>query len=961
MESNGWVEQLLELPDVVTQKQFMEQHVPLLDDQVADALKAHADQFLREDLKRSLQTADLLCHMANVTGSSPYRALGLLAEANARSIGLGEYEMGVELYDEAAEIYRKQDRLIDQAKSQIGKVGSLGNLGRYEEALEVAQWANDILVAYSEKRPQATLMLNMGVMHEILGELTKALEVTDLAADLYGQLGTVGEPGLGLAQMNRGLILRSLGRFDESIQASQTAREILTRLDQNVEAARAQQSLALTYFVLGRYNEALDNYDQVREIFLNDGRQPDAVLVELFISDCLLQLRRFDEVLEKCQRVRSLFNELGTQFIVSQAIVNEAVAYAELSRYSDALSSLTEARGIFEAEGNRAWVASTDLEMAAVLLRQGRYEECLAAALVCADDCNNYDLPVQVAQACLVAAWAAFKLKRFDQALGLATKALDVGQERNLPTLKYQAHHIRGALAAAQEKLEDALEEYERAIEELERLRGRLMVEFRVDFLEDKELIYEDMVGLCLSLNRPLRGLEYAERAKSRALLDLLAQRLDLGIQARGEADRPLVDELMRLRVERDRLYRRWESDTEPSEGEWTSPNIKRQEDRQEVLVLEKQITDLWHRLLIHNADYARDASLWNVRTEPIQPYLQDDMLLLEYYVVDNSLVAFLITSDAVSSVRLPAKLAQVQQRIQLLWLNMRAVSHSTASQISHLEKNAQGILQGLYDLLIAPLGDALLPYRRLIVVPHGALHYLPFHALYDGQSYLLQHHEISYLPGASFLRYCSEVELATSGALTVGHSNNGRLPHTIKEARSIAALLGGRAFLEDEATPARIQQAAVDCRVIHFAAHGDFRPDNPLFSGLALADGWLTTLDIFNMRLKASLVTLSACQTGRNVVGGGDELLGLMRAFLSAGAASLALSLWAVEDRSTAQLMEIFYQKMVEGYTKGAALRSAQLQFVECQIDSEQAVATPYTHPYYWASFFLVGDAGQL
>jgi hypothetical protein len=144
-------------------------------------------------------------------------------------------------------------------------------------------------------------------------------------------------------------------------------------------------------------------------------------------------------------------------------------------------------------------------------------------------------------------------------------------------------------------------------------------------------------------------------------------------------------------------------------------------------------------------------------------------------------------------------------------------------------------------------------------------------------------------------------------------------------------------------------------------ATHGEFRPDNPLFSGLALADGWLTTLDIFNLRLQASLVTLSACQSGQSQVGGGDELLGLMRAFLYAGAASLVLSLWAVEDRSTALLMEAFYAKLAEGWSKGAALRHAQRQFIQDGVSQGDAAQRLYKHPFFWAPFFLVGDTGLL
>jgi len=251
--------------------------------------------------------------------------------------------------------------------------------------------------------------------------------------------------------------------------------------------------------------------------------------------------------------------------------------------------------------------------------------------------------------------------------------------------------------------------------------------------------------------------------------------------------------------------------------------------------------------------------------------------------------------------------------------------------------------------------------YPQLIIVPHGPLHYLPLHALHDGQSFLLEHHAISYLPGASLLRYCTEARPTASSALALGHSFGGVLPNAPREAETIAAILDSQIVLEDAATLARLREMAPDCHILHVAAHGDFRPDNPLFSGLALADGWLTTLDIFNLPLQASLVTLSACQTGRNVVGGGDELLGLMRAFLCAGAASLVLSLWRVEDCSTAQIMETFYTKLAAGETKGTALRHAQLEFIRGQSDGENTANNLYTDPYFWAPFFLVGDTGPL
>jgi CHAT domain-containing protein len=958
MARQDWIEHLWELPDTKAQVRFLKEHASLLGDEVAGALKARVDHLMRADSGRALQTARLLLCLAEITGNPLHRALGLLAEANSYCIGFGEYEKAIERYDQAAQIYQSQDRLVDQARSQVGKIGALANLGRYAEALKVGDWASHILEERGEWKTLAVLTMNLGIVHSRAGNEIQSLEKFDRAGVLYQRLGAKGEPNWLLIQQNRAIALRTLGHFKESIRASQVALKGLERLRQRAEAARARQNLALTYLLLGRYNEALEHLHQVRDVFLDDGRQRDAMLVELFISDCLLQLRRFNDVLEKCCQVRSLFAEMGVRDFVAQAIINEAVAYAELDRYTDALASLAEARQVFEREKNMVRVASTDLETATVLQRQRRYDDSLAIAQECACTFEAHDLPVEEAQALLVAARAAMSLERHDHALRLATKALIAGERRNVPTLKYQGHHLLGRLAAVRGAPQDALAAYDRAIEEVERLRGRLMVEFRVGFVEDKEEIYEDAVGLCLDLGQPLQGLEYAERAKSRALLDLLACRLDLSIQARDEGDEPLVKELVRLRAERDRLYRRWEDDGDSEGRGWSLAQGCHVQARQEVSTLEKRITKLWHRLLIRNADYAREAALWTIRTEPAQPYLASDALLIEYFAVHGEMVAFLVTADRVQARRLDVDLAQIQLLVQLLWLNLKAVPKSSKSWMSTLEANAQGILQRLYTSVMAPLADALDAHRQLIIVPHGPLHYLPFHALHDGTWYLLERHEISYLPGASFLRYCEEAQLADSGMLAIGHSHGGHLLHAPQEAQQVAKLMEGHLLLEDQATLAELEQVAPHCRIIHLSAHGDFRPDNPLFSGLCLSDGWLTTLDIFNLRLKASLVTLSACQTGRSVVGGGDELLGLMRAFLCAGAASLVLTLWAVDDQSTAELMATFYRELAEGWTKGLALRRAQLRFLQRRDKHGRAYLG---HPYFWAPFFLVGNAGPL
>ncbi len=959
------VEQLLTLPDITTRRRFLEEHKSLLNEEVARLLDLQYAHFLRADIRLSLDLTSLLCYMAELTNNPLYKAWSLVLEADARSIGLGEYEPAIALYDEATVIYQALGDAAEQAWSQACKVSALSHLGRYEEALEIGHRISPILEAHGYRRSLANLTVSLGNVYSRRGEDFESLAMYDRAVELYQQLGKEGTRDWAMIQNNRAYALRNLGRFDTSSKSSKMARDTFLKLDEPVGAARAEQYLARTYFVLGRFNEALDLLDHVREVFAADGRKRDAMMVELAISDCLLELRRFPDVLEKCQRVRGLFAELGAHRVEALALINEGVAYAQLRRYEEALNSLSQARQIFAALGSQVQAASTDLERAAILFCEDRYLESLALAQECIATFKAYSLPIEEAQALIVAARAALALRESSQVCEFLQEALRVGEEVNIPTVRYQSHSLLGALFAAQGDLETARMEYELAIHEVEQLRGQLMVEFRVSFLEGKENLYEEMVRICINQHQPLLGLDYAERAKSRALLDLLAYRLDLTIQAREPEDEPLVEELVLLRAERDHHYLRWESDGEGAEKNgrsWTTTaGSLSQEAQQQVLVLEKKITDLWHRLLIRNADYAREAALWSVRTESAQPYLDQDTLLVEYYSIHGKLVVFLLTKNHVQFIPLDNDLTGIKALMQRLQLNLHTVPKSPPHAMAALKANAQAILHQLYQLLITPFEKQLAGYSKLIIVPHNALHYLPFHALHDGNSYLIERYEISYLPSSSSLRYCYGARPASSQTIVFGHSSNNYLPYAVEEAQKIATLLSGQVFLEEHASVAKLYQSLQDCHILHFATHGDFRLDNPLFSGLALADGWLTTMDIFNLRLKASLVTLSACQTGRNVMGGGDELLGLMRAFLSGGAASIALTLWAVEDRSTAQIMETFYRRLVNGSPKGAALRHAQIQFIRGEHNLSDVQPEYYAHPYFWAPFFLVGDAGPL
>ncbi|MBV9743636.1 MAG: CHAT domain-containing protein, partial [Acidobacteriia bacterium] len=187
--------------------------------------------------------------------------------------------------------------------------------------------------------------------------------------------------------------------------------------------------------------------------------------------------------------------------------------------------------------------------------------------------------------------------------------------------------------------------------------------------------------------------------------------------------------------------------------------------------------------------------------------------------------------------------------------------------------------------------------------------------------------------------------EAATGPPLLLGVPDK-RAPSILHEIRSVASVLPqARVRLGPDATAHELKTAGASSRLIHIATHAVFRSDNPMFSSVRLADCYLNIYDLYQLHLPAELLTLSGCGTGLSVVAAGDELLGLVRGLLSAGAHSLLLSLWDVHDRTAAELMASFYSKFETHADKGAVLREAMLE-----------LRRSHPHPYYWAPFVLIG-----
>src|SRR6266566_980733 len=334
---------------------------------------------------------------------------------------------------------------------------------------------------------------------------------------------------------------------------------------------------------------------------------------------------------------------------------------------------------------------------------------------------------------------------------------------------------------------------------------------------------------------------------------------------------------------------------------------------------------------------------------DSVQADLPERTTLIEYFTTGDEVLAFVVSSTDAKVVRrlsTTSEILKAQRRLRFQFNQFAMGREYVTVHSEQILESTRFRLRGLYEQLMAPfIRDIRTPH--VIVVPHGFLHFLPFHAFYDGEKYLIDEHEVSYAPSASIKKYCLERgEIAGESPLLVGVSDQNA-PLIGEEISRLNELFRDARVLDDaQATRKAFIENSKDSSFLHIATHVIFRHDNPMFSSFKLADGWFTALDLFSIVCETNLVTLSGCQSGMNEVTANDDLLGFMRGFLYAGARSLLLSLWNVNDESTTALMVNFYREWQKGAAKSTALRSAML-----------AVRADHPHPFYWAPFLLVGN----
>ncbi|MEK7440490.1 MAG: CHAT domain-containing protein, partial [Chloroflexota bacterium] len=469
--------------------------------------------------------------------------------------------------------------------------------------------------------------------------------------------------------------------------------------------------------------------------------------------------------------------------------------------------------------------------------------------------------------------------------------------------------------------------------------------EFKSTYTAQQVDVYLNLIDLLALEKRYEEAFNYAERSRARAALDQLGnKRIDIRKGASAEILKREQDTLNRLSALRQRLITLKNRPTD----NWDKISIAQVE--KDIATAESDYAKLLVELKAQSPEVAALVSIDVASITDIQKQLNANTMLVSYFVTEERVLAFVITQNKFETVDIPAKQSDVEKAIQDFRESFQA----------NVPDPHPASLKQIHAWLVLPIKDKL-KTPVVGVVPHGALHYLPFAALTDGTKYFGDEYLTFTLPSASALRFVKK-KTGVGTPLVFGNPSSAEpnlatLKYAEQEANTISKFYGVVASTGKTATESELKNKASNAGIIHLAAHGQYNSVAPLFSTLYLAkddknDGRVEVHEIygFDLTTKTDLVVLSACQTQLGKLSKGDEVTSLTRAFTFAGASTVISSLWSVDDQATGLLMERFYTHLRAGKGKGEALRLAQ-----------QEVRAKYPSPYYWAAFVLSGDVGDV
>lgn len=940
MELEGLVEQFLndQVPSQILSMPLPDEVATV----VVERLKQEADRYWYIDYHRSLEFADRIITIGERRGDVRQTALGLMARGDALKL-FGHAAEAWETLNEAGKLFQSVGDEVGWARTRIGRVYLSTMLNYVSDALADAERARAIFTNHSEHEKLLRLDLNTALVYSLLGDQFQALRLYHSALAIAETLGEAGKQYLGALYTDIGLAHESLGDFSQALLYYERARELYMARNETLYIAVSELNIAYIAQAQGHYRRAL----QMLYGVLERGMEQFPVehrAVKRDMIECFLHLNRYVEARDLARQIIADYRKLGATHDTARNLLHLATAEAELNNFDAAHAALEEAEPIFTSLGAVTWLATVKLRRGRIALKQGEIRTAHALAVMAATCFDQNGQKVNNASATLLEGQARLEMGHFSEAIDTGTNALQIAQRFNVPSLRYASHLLLGKISNAQHNTRRAARHYQAANAVVERVQRGLTITLRPGFLEDKGESSRNLIALYLQTDRAECAFDTLERAKSQVLLSYLANREQFRWASNGNSrTQAMIKELNTLRAEHEWFYRLAH---EPPRSIEHPVAIQPEQALVEVASRERQIRAITEQLYLHSSESHQAKQVETASLNEIQRTLSAGTLMVEFYNDSSSLWAFILDGQTVKVQLLPVRVETLNQLLAQLKGNIGAAltMNNRTAVTGNLTRSARRILSRLYSLLIEPLRIHQYNPRKLVFVPYGVLHYLPFHILYDGSEHLIQKYEIVILPAAGL---ATQPTLRREpGALILANSWEGRLPHTLAEAQMVQRLFGGMLCAGESATRSALQMTPT--QILHIATHGEHRLDQPDLSYLQLSDGQLYADDTLQQDMSYELVTLSACETGRANVAAGDELIGLGRGFLYAGASALIVSLWQVADTSTLYFMEQMYRSLHKGTSKSAAVREAQ-QYMLAE--------DGWQHPAFWGAFQLIGN----
>lgn len=859
---------------------------------------------------------------------------------------------------------------------------AFGVFGKYQDSLEYDKKALNLAREIGNKKSEGIILGNIGVHYGQIGEFQEALKYFNQKLTITKEIGDRGEEAHILT--NIGVVTGWLGDFRKSLEWYKKALRIIEELANPVRKGWILGNIGVVYETLADYPKSLNYYHQALKIFKDIKNKENESWMLANIGAVTAKLGNNKEALEYFMRALKIMQETGDKKYEGWVLGTIGAIYKDLGELDDSLEYLKMALDIAREIGDRRLEITHLGNLGSVYQKIGEFDKsanCLNQGLKIAEQIEE---KMSEADSLILLGILYRELKNLEKSIDYFNKALIKGNEMSAPRIVWNAEWGLALSYEIENKYYEAIKHFQGAINTVESIRGKLETEEqKIGFLREKVKIYEGLINLLFKLREKdkdsakeyvQKSFHVAERAKSRAFLDLIAEAKvapTTGLPAGLESEeKNLQNQLTNI------------------QQKLMDPKIKEAEREKlynELHAIESKYNDFILELRKKSPRYASLVYPEPYTLDKVQRELLDEKtFIIEFFIGEENSFLWVISKDRIlwfdtfpSESEFFEKIASYQNQI----------SQRRIKLDFHLGKE-------LFDVLLKDALEQIPVASHLIIIPDGLLLRFPFEALVkelkkEKPRYLLEDFTITYAPSASVLGEIKtlqkekidkpidffamgnpiieeegKVESAAVEFLRSSGIQLISLPYAEEEVFSISDVYKNRGkktevYVEEKALEEVVKSGNMDqYKVIHFATHGLIDDKVPTLSGILLApsrepegdDGFLRLNEIFNLNLNTDLVTLSACETALGKETRGEGMIGLTRAFFYAGARSIIASLWMVSDQSTSKLMEDFYRNYATGKKPQEALRLAKLKLLK----SEDIF---YNHPFFWAPFVIIGS----